>query len=114
VVDAATIASGGSLTLKVTTMAGYHINADYPLSFKPEGSSETVAFEQEKIPLQETAKKTVCADEPKDFCEAQASVPFKATKPGPAKVAGIFALSVCDPKTCLIEKVPVEAKLEVK
>ncbi len=105
--------AGGALVAKVVATEGFHVNPDYPFNFRPEGSSEHVAFEQKRYELKDAAEKTACAKSPADTCELKATVPFTTSTSGSARVAGVLAFSVCDPNQCLIEKVPVSAAVTV-
>ncbi len=103
----------GALLAQVTASDGFHVNPDYPLSFRPEGSTEGVAFDRARFELKDGAKTIPCAKEPKDACALSAEVPFTASAMGKARAAGVLSFSVCDPNQCLIEKVPVAAELTV-
>lgn len=90
---------------------GLHVNAEYPVAFKPEGS-EAVKFAQERMPLT-PGTKTPCADNAEDACAVEFALPLTPEKAGPAKVAGVLAFSVCSAEKCLIEKVPLTLAIKV-
>ena len=95
----------GSATIRVTAKPPLHVNPEYPVSFKPEGS-EAVAFAKEKLPLTASSK-TPCAAKAEDTCSAEFPVAATPEKAGAGKLAGVLAFSVCSEDKCLIEKVPV-------
>jgi hypothetical protein len=95
--------------IRLEAKDGFHVNADYPLSFRPDGSSPGITFEGERIDLAKKAERTPCPTAPQDACTVRARIPFRAA--GPGRAAGIFAFSVCTPEQCLIEKVPVSAQV---
>jgi hypothetical protein len=64
--------------LQLQALGGYHVNPDYPLSFRGEG----VSVERAQFTVEEK--------------RATARIPRKP---------GVFAFSVCDPANCVIEKV---------
>jgi hypothetical protein len=101
-----------SAAFTVTAQPGFHVNPEYPVNFRPEGS-ESVKFSGERVALN-AGTKTPCADKAEDTCKAE--FPFTATpeKAGPAKVAGVIAFSVCSADKCLIEKVPVSLAIAVE
>ncbi|MDP2269926.1 MAG: hypothetical protein Q8N23_18080 [Archangium sp.] len=103
-------ASNAAVT--VTAKPGFHVNPEYPVTFKPEGS-EAVKFEGERVALT-PGTRTPCADKAEDACKVEFPLPVTPEKPGPAKVAGIVAFSVCSADKCLIEKVPVTLAISVQ
>ncbi len=94
----------------------FKLNPDYPVSFRPEGSSTGIRFEKQRFDLKGQLQTTSCPDgkEPKDACEARAKVSFTATEPGRQRVSGTLAFSVCNPDTCLIEKQEVAVEVDVR
>lgn len=100
--------------VRIAARPGYKINEEYPHAFRPEQGVAGVQFDAKRIPLAgETSEKRPCADSPKDACEAQTEVPFVANEAGSARVSGVVSFSVCNPKVCLIEKVPLATNVEV-
>ena len=99
---------------RVEARKGFHINAEYPVSFRPNTGSEAIKFDRERYPLQESAERVPCAKEAKDACELRARVPFTATSPGDHRVGGILAFSVCNEEKCLIEKAPLDVHVTVR
>jgi hypothetical protein len=106
--------SEAAFLTRVEARKGFHINAEYPVSFRPNTGSEGIKFNRERYPLQELAERIPCAKEPKDSCELRARVPFTATSPGDHRVGGILAFSVCSEEKCLIEKAPIEVQVTVR
>lgn len=96
----------------VTAKPGFHVNPEYPVTFKPEGF-EAVKFASERVALT-PGTKTPCADKAEDACKVEFPLPVTPEKAGPAKVAGIVAFSVCSADKCLIEKVPVTLAIAVE
>ncbi len=95
----------------VTAKPGFHVNPEYPVTFKHEGS-EAVKFTSERVALT-PGTKTPCADKAEDACKVEFPLAVTPEKTGPAKVAGIVAFSVCSADKCLIEKVPVTLAISV-
>ena len=108
-----TVGATGAITANIEAKDGYHINAEYPMNFAPEGSSEGVAFKDARIPLKDSLEKTACSENPEDACAAKASIPFDATADGKQSVAGTLAFSVCNPERCIIEKAKVSVDVNV-
>ena len=106
--------SEAAFLARVEARKGFHINAEYPVSFRPSTGSEGIRFERERYPLQESAERVPCAKEAKDACELRARVPFTAAAPGDHRVGGILAFSVCSEEKCLIEKAPLEVHVTVR
>jgi hypothetical protein len=98
-------------TITVTAKDGFHVNPEYPVSFRPEGS-EAVKFSGERVPLTPSTK-TPCEAKAEDACKVEFPLPLTPEKAGPAKVAGIVAFSVCSEDKCLIEKVPLSLAIKV-
>ncbi len=86
---------------------GFHVNPEYPAKFTFAKDS-SVTFAAASVPLLDVMEKRPCADHAEETCEATAPISFTIGAAGPLKVAGVVALSVCNPERCLIEKVPVE------
>ncbi len=90
-------------SLHVSARAGYHVNLDYPMAFRPAPES-TAAFSAERIPLRPAAA-TPCQGRPAETCAVRLELPFTAPSKGAAHLAGTLAFSVCSADRCLIEKV---------
>lgn len=102
------------LTVRLVSRSGYHVNAEYPHTFRPGESSAGVRFEAERYDLQDRSERTACETAKDETCAVVARIPFRVTEAGPQKAAGILAFSVCNPEVCLIEKVPLSALVEVR
>src|SRR5512137_110565 len=111
-VPPASVKPGAAATarLVVTARGPYHLNRDYPTSFRVDKGS-TAVFPGEKVPLGEGAERTPCRGFPGETCSLSAPLPFRAAASGETRIAGMVAFSVCNPDRCLIEKVPVAAVL---
>jgi len=106
----ASVARGrpGEARVVVTARGPYHVNRDYPMSFRPDVAS-TAAFGASRIPLGEGALRVPCKDHPEETCSIAAPLPFTAPAGGEARLAGTVSFSVCNPDRCIIEKVQVSA-----
>lgn len=93
-----------NLTISVQAKGGMHVNAEYPISFRPIRTVNPVKFDKDRFDLLKESKKTPCDGAPKDFCTLSADVPFTVDVAGPRRVEGVLAFSVCDKNRCLIEK----------
>ena len=101
--------SSASLTVKATS--GFHVNPEYPVTFKPEGF-EAVKFSADRLQLS-AATRTPCADKAEDSCSVEFPLPLTPAQAGKGKVAGVLAFSVCSAEKCLIEKVPLTLAISV-
>jgi hypothetical protein len=102
VVELTARANGGSL--QITAKPPLHVNAEYPIAFKPEPGG--AKFAGDKVPLTADVKKP-CADKAEDTCVASLPLPYEGG--AGAVVAGTLLFSVCEPEKCLIEKVRLAA-----
>ena len=68
--------------ITVSAKAGFHVNPEYPVSFKPDGS-ESVKFAGERVALA-AGTKTPCADKAEDACKVE--FPLAAT-PAPSTLS---------------------------
>lgn len=91
-------------TLTVQAKGGMHINAEYPINFRPVRTVNSVKFGREKFDLAKEARRTPCEGKGKDDCALTVPIPFTVDAAGPRRVEGILAFSVCDKNRCLIEK----------
>lgn len=95
------------LDVKLVARGGFHLNADYPTSFKVTAGSAGVRYPKPKVDKASGIAYEPCAAGSHDSCTARAQVPFVVASPGSHPVGGVLAFSVCDEEQCLIEKVPV-------
>ncbi len=100
--------AAGTARVTVTALPPYHVNRDYPMSFRPDAAS-TATFAGPRVALGEGATRTPCAEAPAESCTVAAPLPYTAPRTGPVVLAGTVAFSVCNPDRCLIEKVPLSA-----
>jgi hypothetical protein len=107
-VGPAPVTPGASATARVvvTALPPYHVNRDYPMSFRRDASS-TASLGGDRVALGDGADRTPCADHPEETCTVSSPLPFTAPQSGEARLAGTVAFSVCNPDRCLIEKVPL-------
>lgn len=98
--------------LSIRGKDGFHVNADYPASFRP---ADAALFPGgARIALAERMVREPCPDDPAHACAAEAEVPFVAPSPGPVRLAGTLAFSVCSEELCLIEKVVLAAETRAR
>jgi len=101
----------GAVIVTVNARKGFHVNAGFPVTFKPEGS---VGLELAAQRLKVTAdRKTLCEGSTEDACAAEYSVPVTPARRGSVKLAGTFSFSVCTSRTCVIKKVQIALPLQV-
>jgi hypothetical protein len=106
----AKVGAHGLMEVTVETRAGYHLNDDYPLNFKPAGTAQ-VTFDAAKI---EKANATLSpCNGGEHACRAKVPVGFSAKTDGTLKLTGTLAFSACNDANCLIEKIPVSADVIV-
>jgi len=104
----ASVTVGGSGELEIVLLAkdGYHVNNEFPYKFKTASEpAQAVTFEKlELTRTQGTYTKT----------EARFKARFAGAKAGDAKVGGLFALSVCTAKECVVDKIQLEVPVTVR
>lgn len=96
--------SPAHVEMEVTSRAGFHLNDDYPLNFKPKPSS-AAKFERPRIDRGDGITFETCQSDPAHRCLAHIPVTFTPTVVGEMEVSGTLAFSVCDPDRCLIKKI---------
>jgi len=106
------VSSQGEVVVEVTARNGFHVNDEYPHSFRPTQGVEGVRFGADRFDLRQGWERTPCPAEPDHACAVRTRVPFQATAKGARRAEGVVALSVCNPEICLIEKVSVSAPIE--
>jgi len=98
--------------LRVAARGGYHVNEEYPMSFRPAGDAGA-GLAGERVALAARTR-TPCGGEVGGACEVTAALPFAPRAPGEVRLAGMLAFSVCTAERCLIEKVPLAISLTVR
>lgn len=101
-----------SVSFNVAAKAGYHVNPEYPMVFKPQGH-QGVTFSEERFKLA-WGTSTPCPGKPDEACAVELPIALTPEKKGPAVVAGLVAFSVCNPQHCQIEKLPLSVSIEVE
>lgn len=102
-----------TVTLTLVVRNGFHMNADYPTSFKvTEGGS--VTYPRARTDQDTGLTVQACADNRDVNCGARAAVPYIAPAAGTHTVSGLFAFSVCNDEQCLIEKVTLAVPVTVR
>jgi len=94
-----------SFNVTLQPKTGFHINGQFPIRFKANTPPEGVTYD-----------KPLLKREDGKFTDTDGSfqVDFTAAKAGTYTVGGTISLSVCNEKTCTMEKVALEAAIEVK
>jgi len=97
--------AAGSVKIKLTAKAGFHINGQYPYRFKASAPAEGVSY-----------PKPVLARADGQFEEKTAvfTLPFVAGHAGKFAVGGVLNLSVCSPASCIVQKAPLEVTVTVE
>jgi hypothetical protein len=105
--------AGGAAALEVTVTArgGYHLNKDYPSSFRVAADGEGVTYPSPKV---DKFALEACTAAPGESCAARAQVPFVAARPGAQRVGGTLAFCVCNADECLIQKIAVGREVTVR
>ena len=106
--------SQADLLARVEARNGFHINAEYPVAFRPEQTADAIKFDRDRYQLQSSAERIPCSEGSEEACELRGRVPFTAASPGDHRVAGVLAFSVCNAEKCLIEKAPLEVRVSVR
>ncbi len=101
-----------TVVLNIAAKQGYHVNADYPMAFKPQGHSG-VQFAEPNLKLT-WGPKTPCAEKPEDACAVEVPIALTPERAGSAVVAGQVSFSVCNPQNCRIEKLALTLPIEVQ
>ena len=96
-----------SFRLHLTARAGFHVNTDYPMSFRTSADS-TISFASAHVALHPSSTKP-CGGHAKEVCSATMELPASEPFKGERRLSGTFAFSVCSAERCLIEKVPLLA-----
>jgi hypothetical protein len=95
-----------TIELVLSARAGYHINADYPSSFRTDTTAGGVRYPQPKLDKSSGFALEPCPGA-SEACQAHLGVPFVIDRPGTHSVGGTLAFCVCNADECLIEKVTV-------
>jgi len=111
----ANLRAGEPAIARVVVMARspYHVNRDYPMSFRPDPVA-VIVFGAERIALNDGAERTPCANQPAEVCKVSAPLRFTVARPGKVPLAGTVAFSVCNPQRCLIEKVKLSVMVAAR
>ncbi|GEM_PF-2941813 len=96
-------AKGSQLLIEVSVKAGFHLNDDYPINFKPD-------FEGPKVD-KKAMTIVPCLGHPEGRCGVKIPVPVPPSLKGQL-VSGTLAFAACDADVCLIKKVPLAVRVE--
>ncbi|PZR07046.1 MAG: hypothetical protein DI536_28735 [Archangium gephyra] len=99
-------------TVSIAAKSGFHVNPDYPVSFKP-SSTEGVKYAGERVQLSNVTKKTPCKDKEEDNCAVEIALPLTPEAKGVAKIEGVLSFSVCSDEKCLTPKQTLVLAVEV-
>lgn len=99
-------------TVSIAAKSGFHVNPDYPVSFKP-SSTEGVKYSGERVQLINITKKTPCKDKAEDNCAVEIALPVTPEAKGVAKIEGVLSFSVCSDEKCLTPKQTLALAVEV-
>lgn len=99
-------------TITIAALDGFHVNPDYPLSFKPV-ANEQAGLSGERIALTATGK-TPCKDKAEDSCEVTVPLTVTPKAVGTVSVEGVLSFSVCSEEKCLTPKEPLQLRADVQ
>ena len=99
------------LEILVEAQAGYHLNDDYPMNFRPTGS-DTARFDAPRVD-RGAATLSACTSDTTHMCSARMPVAFVAGAAGQTQLGGTLAFSACSDAQCLIQKVQVSTRVSV-
>jgi hypothetical protein len=95
----------GSVKIKLTAKAGFHINGQYPYRFKASAPTEGVSYPK---PVLERA------DGQFEEKTAVFVLPFVAGHSGKFALGGVLNLSVCSPTSCIVQKAPLDVTVTIQ
>jgi hypothetical protein len=98
-------------TITITAREGFHVNPDYPLSFKPV-ANEMFGVTGERMPLTST-EKTPCKEKADDNCEVKVPLKLTPKTAGVASFEGVLSFSVCSEEKCLTPKETLTLRADV-
>ncbi len=99
-------------TISVTARKGFHVNPEYPMSFKPT-PTEGVKYGAERVQLT-VATRTPCKEKAEDNCAVDVNLPVTPEKAGVAVIEGVLSFSVCSDEKCLTPKQTVSLAVDVQ
>jgi hypothetical protein len=102
----------GAAVITLTARGGFHVNEEYPLSFRPTGVPE-LGLVKERYGKVDGLVLEPCASGGKDACTAKLPVAFTPVASGTLTLAGTLAFSVCNPEKCLIEQAELGVPIDV-
>lgn len=110
--DHAVRGARSTLILDLKARAGFHVNDDYPLNFKP-ASNEGVTYAKARFDRSDGLLLDACSADASHHCAARLPVSFTPGQAGTARVGGTLSFSACDENRCLIEKVRLSVLVAV-
>jgi hypothetical protein len=101
-----------TLDVELVVRGGFHVNAEYPLSFRPLPST-AAEFAKPRFDRGDGLVLEPCAAEAGDACRARLPVAFTPRTTGAVSVGGTLSFSVCSAEKCLIRKVDLAVPVDV-
>jgi hypothetical protein len=101
-----------TLDVELVARDGFHVNAEYPLSFRPL-PSPAAEFPKPRFDRGDGLVLEPCAAGAGDACRARLPIAFTPRTAGAVSVGGTLSFSVCSAEKCLIRKVDLSVPVEV-
>jgi hypothetical protein len=101
-----------TLDVELVARGGFHVNAEYPLSFRPL-PSPAAEFAKPRFDRGDGLVLEPCAAEATGACRARLPIAFTPRTAGALSVGGTLSFSVCSAEKCLIRKVDLAVPVEV-
>ena len=98
--------------VEVVARGGFHVNEEYPLSFRPL-PSPAVDFAKPRFDRDDGLVLEPCTAGARDACRARLPIAFTPRTAGAFSVGGTLSFSVCSAEKCLIKKVDLAVPVEV-
>jgi hypothetical protein len=98
--------------VEIVARAGFHVNDEYPLSFRPAPSS-SAEFAKPRFDRADGLVLEPCTAGAREACRARLPVAFTPRTSGAVSVGGTLSFSVCSAEKCLIKKVDLAVPVEV-
>jgi len=102
----------GTAVITLTARGGFHVNEEYPLSFRPT-AVPALGLAKQRYGKADGLVLEPCAAGSKDACTATLPVAFTPTATGTLTMAGTLSFSVCNPEKCLIEQAELGVPIDV-
>jgi hypothetical protein len=106
----ASLASAGTLQIDVKARAGFHLNEEYPLNFRPK-VSEGVKFARARFDRGDGMTFQPCSPDAGHACAVRVPASFARQGKTAETVDGTLAFSACSEERCIIQKVDITLRL---